>query len=127
MNKKLFLLITLAIVVVAFSGCASYGRVHGVGHGSGASMHAKNFKVVKRHITTTVECPYVLGGIPLGDIHLWSRAMDDIRKQANMTGKPYALVNMTWDRGWTLLKNIYHIDRLVLSCDVVEYTGLTKR
>lgn len=120
MRKILFIFISGA-VILGFSGCGASLGLYPTVTETQVQLNRKNFKVIKSGIVGTAECWYVLNVFPLDDTELYKRAMNEIRKQADALGKPYAIVNITQDFS---ASTYFVVGRaaVTLTADVVEFT-----
>jgi hypothetical protein len=114
---------TLVLVFAIFSlasGCAMWSGYDGKGFGSTVGFEKAGHKIVGS-VSSTVDCGYIFGAIPLDDVELYKRAMTDIRAQANLKGRSAALAHITQD---IVVKDffIYKSVALTISADVVEFT-----
>jgi hypothetical protein len=115
-------LLAVALLVLIGAGCASYMPTYAT-----PAMHVgietteNDFKVAATHLKGTAECTYLFGGIPMGDPQIVSKALGQIRDQAQMEGRPVALVNYTEDRtAWSVF--FIKRDKVTITADLIEYT-----
>ncbi len=117
------MLLAIAVLSLAIgSGCVSYvpsyttpPAVLEIG------VLENDFKVAATHLKGSAECMYLFGAIPMGDPQIVSKALAQIRDQAQMEGRPVALVNYTEDNISTNFF-VFKTEKVVITADLIEYT-----
>jgi hypothetical protein len=117
------ILFVVGLLALVGSGCASYGANYAMPMAHVCIDTIENdFKVAATHLKGSAECAYVLFGIPLGQPEIVSKALAQVRDQAQMDGRPVALVNYTEDRSTWGIGKLFWKDKVTITADLIEYT-----
>ena len=106
----------LAITIVG--GCGHTGAFNAV-NSTSVDLTSNNYRVIETNLSASDTGFKVFG---VGDHASHGKAMAKLRVLAELDGRPRALINLTEDADWWNL-GIVSGDTLLLSCDVVEFTG----
>lgn len=111
-----------AAAIACTSGCSAYMANYPkpMAHVD-IVLHENDFQTVKTHIKGHAECTYIIG-IPMGKPEIYSIALGQIRDAAGMENRAVQLVNYTEDRTNFGLGWIWHVDRVTITADAIEYT-----
>lgn len=120
MRKVSFFVIITALVFM-LSGCGASLGLYPTLTQTQVQLSQKNFKVVRSGVMGTAECWYVLNVFPLDDTELYKRAMNEIRKKADIQGESYAIINITQDFS---ASTYFFVGRaaVTLTADIIEFT-----
>jgi len=115
---KLFVALVLAALAL---GCTSTGATYEAQQATRVDLTNANYKVVKSGAVGT-SYGFKLFGFLTFSSPSYARAMNDVRKQAPMEGKPTAVTNVTQDSSviWCLL---FTLPKITLTADIVEFTN----
>ena len=119
--KRVILSLAVATLSFGLAGCANYGEF-GLGMHTQASavMAGNNYRVVQTAVQASDSGFKVFG---LGGDPKYSTVFDKIRAQAQLDGRPRALVNVTEDDEFFTLGFIVSSRTITITCDVIEFTG----
>ena len=118
--RKVLISAMLITALLLFSGCGATIGMYPHIASTQTELAEKNFTVVKTGITGSASAWYLLNTIPLGDTELYKQAMNEIRKEAGIEGKPYAIINVTQDISTTTYLVVSRA-KITLTVDVVEF------
>lgn len=118
--KNITALVFFLTIFLLVSGCAVWSGYDGAGFGSTVTFEKSGHKIVNQ-VSSTVDCGYIFGSIPLDDVNLYQKAMKEIRAKAALEGKSAVLAHVTQD---IVVKDffVYKTVALTISADVVEFT-----
>ena len=119
--KKLALFIVMCVLSVSISGCGASLGIYPTLSETQVQLSRKNYRVIKSGVTATASVYYVLNVFPLDDTQLYKRAMNELRKKANMEGKSCAIANVTQDFSASTFLVVGKAS-VTLTADIVEFT-----
>jgi len=125
-----FRVLVCVFAVAVLAGCANSVPRNEQGTIAQATLAQGNFTVVQSGVKGTSEMSVLgfrmIGGEPFGivlsgDKDLTTTAMDQLRRNAGLQGKPRALVNVTEELQYDPWVFIYHRVTKTITADVVEF------
>ena len=128
--KAVLQVLCCVVAVAALAGCANSVPRNAQGTIAQATLAQNNFAIADVGVKGTSEMSFLgfrmIGGEPFGivlsgDKDLTTTAMDQLRRNAGLQGKPRALVNVTEELQYDPWVFIYHRVRKTITADVVEF------
>lgn len=139
--KSYTIALLVILLTIATQHCAT-GGAHFSANTTNVELGESNYKIIAKNISGKADAGYILGySFPMGPVmstfalakihgsgHLYHEAMTNLwsnfeHNHQKAEGKSYALVNMrvdTMGANWLLL---YSQPTLVITADVIEFTG----
>ena len=109
------------MLIFLCSGCFTVGRMD-THTGTKVVLGGNNFKVVRTNVQGFDSGVRVFFGI-FGASPTFGQAMANLRQQADIANSSRALINLTEDVKRVWLPPFYTSKTIILTADVVEFTG----